>query len=181
MPSTTDLGDLPIPLDADPLADVYNFIRQLGAALDTEIIRKSADETVTSSTVLQADNHLLFDAVAGKTYVGEMHLVINSPSLTPDFKCGITFPAGTFSLTGVGTDPAATTASGDAYVPGDASLATGTTAFIFGTYSGGSSVHLYFSYVCTTSGQVKLLWAQNTSDANGVTVKAGSWLKVQVA
>lgn len=138
-----------------------------------QVKRKASDESVTSSTVLQADNELTFTAVAGETYVFEVCVFAFSTSATPDIKLGFTFPAGTMSFGVSGGNPTISFAANTAATSGTTSLPVGV------TLSASPSADLIVingSFVCTTGGTVTLIWAQNVSDATAMTIKAGSTL-----
>lgn len=142
-----------------------------------QVVDKTADETVTSSTTLQNDDHLFFSVVAGQTYAFEINLIADCASASADLKVSLTFPTGTMSATFLALDPAV--ASGDigSMVFADSpSLTSGVSTFVGATTSGGSGVRLSGRFVCTVSGTVRLQWAQNASSASGVTVRAGSSL-----
>lgn len=180
MPNTTPLGAILNPLDADPLADVYNYVRQILAAIDQLVVRKAADQTVTNSIVLVDDLHFQFAAAAGKSYVGELHLVCESATALADLRATFTFPAGRFDWSAVGIDPAVAGDLGAAYVPSESNYASGGTPLLFAVSANGNSVHIWFAFKCTTAGPVKFRWAQSVANASGVTIKEGSWMKVQV-
>ena len=59
----------------------------------TAVITKSADETVTSSTTLQDDDHLTWNGfTSGKNYWIELNLLVSrsNTSAQPNIKCGFT-------------------------------------------------------------------------------------------
>ena len=133
-------------------------------------VRKSADQTVTSSTTLVNDSQLKFAVGASETYIFQAWLYTYAADGTPDIKVTFTGPAGStvfwsssqviFNAGGATTltvvSPGATTA--DLFV--DANL---------------RAIQLYGTILnSTTAGDVQLQWAQNTSSANGTSVKAGS-------
>lgn len=184
MPGTTPLG-LVVPLDSDPLALVHQFIRDLATQLDTKTIRKAADETVNNSATLQADNELAFSAVAGETYEGELVLFFSTNNSAIDVKIGFSHPAGTMCFGVVGLDPAdAAGTVGDAQVGAIVGGTSGTSFLAVGvggaTLPDACMVRVTFTFVCTVSGTVTLLWAQNTATAADMILKAGSKLKAQV-
>lgn len=181
MPTTTPLGDLPIPLDADPTEDGALAIRLLAAALDTQNLRKAADETVNNSTALQNDDHFLFAAEAGKTYVGEFFLIFTTVNSAIDCKIGFSFPAGTMSYGLTAMDPAvAAGVIGSGNYGAFSAAVSGVSAIAGGVASAETIVRVSFTYACTTDGTVRLMWAQNTLTASNLTMKAGSHMKVQV-
>lgn len=140
-----------------------------------QVIRKSADESVTSSTTLQNDDHLLFTVVAGQSYVFELWLVLFSTSAVPDVKVGFTFPAGTMAFGAFGGDGTAQGFANSAATSGTTVVALGVAV---STSPNATNGRVSGSFLCTTGGTVQMQWAQNVSDAVGMTVKAGSTLTV---
>lgn len=135
-------------------------------------VRKSSDQTVTSSTTLVNDNQLKFAAAANETYIFEAWLYTYAADGTPDIKVTFTSPAsstlfwsssqviflanGSTTLTVVA--PSATV--GDFFVDSNLRVVQ-----LFGTVANGAN-----------AGDIQLQWAQNTSSANGTTVRAGSYI-----
>ena len=133
-------------------------------------VRKSADQTVTSSTTLVNDTHLKFAVAANETYIFQAWLYTYAADGTPDIKVTFTGPSGStvlwsssqviFNAGGATTltvvSPGATAA--DLFV--DANLRA---IQLYGTISNGA-----------TAGDLQFQFAQNTSSANGTSVKAGS-------
>ena len=140
-----------------------------------QLVRKSADENVISSTTLQNDDHLLFTAVAGQTYVGEVVCFFTSSSSAIDAKVGFAFPAGTMSFGTTAMDPAvASGVIGSGIWTAFSSATSGTSAASVGVASADTVVRVPFTFLCTTGGTVNFMWAQNTSTATNMTLKAGS-------
>ena len=133
-------------------------------------VRKSADQTVTSSTTLVNDSQLKFAVAANETWIFQAWLYTYAADGTPDIKVTFTGPSGStvfwsssqviFNAAAATTltvvAPGATT--GDLFV--DSNLRA---IQLYGTILNGG-----------TAGDVQLQWAQNTSSANGTSVKAGS-------
>jgi len=133
-------------------------------------VRKSSDQTVTSSTTLVNDSQLKFAVAANETYIFQAWLYTYAADATPDIKTTFTGPSGStvfwsssqviFLANGSTTltvvAPGGTV--GDFFV--DSNLRA---IQLYGTISNGA-----------TAGDVQLQWAQNTSSANGTTVRAGS-------
>lgn len=155
--------------------DVVNryFVQQ------TSVI-KSADETVTSSTTFQNDDHLLVSVLANSQYFVEFFLIYDAIQAA-DIKIQWTAPAGaTFDWThgGLGTSATATSGSvsrnyrtiSDIGTIGGPAAGAGTNAVIPGE---GRLV------TSGTAGTFRLQWAQNTSSATGAIVRANSVLIVQ--
>ncbi len=155
--------------------DVVNryFVQQ------TSVI-KSADETVTSSTTLQNDDHLSVAVLANSQYFVEFFIIYDAIQAA-DIKIGWTGPSGaTFDWTHGGLALSATSTSGsvsrlyralgDIGTIGGPSASSGTNAIIPGE---GRLV------TSGNSGNLQFQWAQNTSSATGAVVKTNSVLIVQ--
>lgn len=133
--------------------------------------RKTADETVTSSTTLQNDDHLAFSLLASQIY--EFHIEAtydNAGSATAGLKFGwATVPAGaTMNWSWIMVD------SGPAV-----SFDGGKTATDTGAAQAGSvkrTLHLQgLVFMSSTAGTVTWQWAQNVSNASGTIVRSGSY------
>lgn len=138
------------------------------------LVRKTADQSVTSSTAFQADAALLVNIPANESWLLEWKLLIVAGT-TGDFKAQWTFPtggeisiravtenaAGTLVINRIqtGTSPAGQISSNGA---------TGTVPHIV-------EVSMFYKNA-GTAGNVTLEWAQNTSDATSTTMKVNSTL-----
>lgn len=139
---------------------------------------KSADESVSSSTVLQDDDHLTgFSVEAGETYFVEVFLNIVVGNATPDIKIY-------FDVTGV-PDILITgelifggsfTGNTSRYVSAGSH---GSESFSLGSGSGGrNSINMSGLFVPATTESFNFQWAQNISDAASVTLKKGSFIRM---
>lgn len=146
-------------------------------------VRKSADETVTSTTTLQDDDELLFAIGASENWIAQVSLYVVTGS-TADFRLAFTVPASATILVngmahGTSTDVSGSVvlaAIGDVYriraaTPGGTISLTGSSANIAWVIS--LEVVVANS---TTAGNVTLQFAQGTSDGANTTVKASSSL-----
>lgn len=135
-------------------------------------VRKSSDQTVTSSTTLVNDSQLKFAIAANETYIFEAWLYTYAADGTPDIKVTFTSPAGStlfWSSSQVIFNAAAATTL-TVVAPG------GTTGDLF-VDSNLRAIQLYGSVLNGgTAGDVQFQFAQNTSSANGTSVKAGSYI-----
>ena len=138
-------------------------------------VTKTADESVTSSTTSQNDDHLFFTAANGVNYEIQMYVWYVSPvgGGTPDLKgdfgedstlrgwMAVTTisTADTITNTGAGNNQTATFNAG-----------TATTDRLFRAWGW----HL------GAGGTWRFRWSQVNSNANAVTVKAGSFLRYRV-
>ncbi len=138
-------------------------------------VRKSADESVTSSTTLQNDDHLRLTLSGGTTYAVRGAIFATSTSGTPDIKIAYTVPSGATMDLGFLSGFAGnfnraelleTSGSASAAIPIGANQ--NTIIHVLGTVELG-----------VTSGDLTLQWAQNTSNGNATVVKEGSFLSVE--
>lgn len=140
------------------------------------VIIKSADETVTSSTVLQADNDFVMAVSANTDYYFES-LIIYGADPAADIKCDWDGPAGatldwcsdgiTQSATAT-LDQVSRTAQSISGTPSHGGITNNTTLLV--------CMHKGLLRVAGTAGNLTLTWAQNTSNAAGSTIKADSLL-----
>jgi len=133
-------------------------------------VRKSADQSVTSSTTLVNDTHLKFAVAANETYIFQLWLFTYAADGTPDIKVTCAGPSGStvlWSSSQVIFNAAAATTltsvntsgvSADLFVD-----ANNRAIQLYGTIANGA-----------TAGDLQFQWAQNTSSANSTTIKAGS-------
>ncbi|MGW0575109.1 hypothetical protein ACWD25_03885 [Streptomyces sp. NPDC002920] len=144
-----------------------------------QYIAKTADETVTSSTTLQDDNHIVLPVVANAVYTYTLDLYLTEATdYIGDFKMSFTCPTGAlFDMHGAGAHTtdlgSGTNANGEWIAKLATSSAGATLAFGVGNVLLG--VRIYGRLVMSsTAGNFQLQWAQNGSDASGTTLKAGS-------
>lgn len=155
------------------------------SALMTEvrpiIAHKTSDESVTSSTTFQADDHLSVPFAASTTYIVDAWMPMEGAT-AGDFKMQLVW-TGTvarldYSLFGLGNTP--TVAEGD--YKGIAQLgATGSPApsiTIGTTTANWVPGWVHGLMVTTTSGTLTVEWAQNASSGTATIVKRGSWLRL---
>lgn len=144
---------------------------------------KTATESVTSSTVLQNDDELLYAIGQTGTYLGELHLpVLCASGQTGDIKFGFSFPTGTFGFHGAGADVglAAATSAASGNWQGNRNATSGTTSLSYATTSSLTTyVALWFHFAATATGTVRLMWAQDVSNANAAQVLQGAWMHVK--
>ena len=151
----------------------WSIISTTGAIPFSLFIVKSADESVTNSTTLQDDDHLLFPVGANETWNFEAALFVDGNS--GHIKYAIDVPSGTLKIdirqwagTGVGNTPheivtvdnTATTTSFDINNTGTSS------AYINGLVTSGG-----------TGGSVIIRWAQRSSNGTPTYVRQNSYLK----
>ena len=138
-------------------ADVNTYL------VNTLYAVKASDESVTSSTTLQDDEHLFASVAANSVYEVTVALRGTANS-SGDLKVQFAGPAGATGLFGAGKDHSCVTL-GTPNGPISLSTATPDTVFFMGTLTVGG-----------TAGTFKLQWAQNTSNATATTLQAGSYM-----
>lgn len=146
-----------------------------GDLLDWQYVRKSADESVTSSTALQNDDHLTLAIAANETWALEYILFLSGAD-AGDFKSALSVPAGATGWRGgIGPGVAATSGESDGRftVKGDF-----TNDLIFGTNVTDTVTALIRTIVINgaNAGNVVLQWAQNTSNGTATQVRQNSHL-----
>lgn len=137
------------------------------------IVRKTADESVTSSVALQDDDSLLMALAANEVWHVKFVVIATSASATPDIKMAFTIPAGaTMGL----MSPVIRADTDAAWVI--KYVASGTAPFAVQLVAGDLTATEISGVVTNsgTAGNLTLQWAQNTSSATATTVKANSTL-----
>jgi hypothetical protein len=146
------------------------------------IVRKTADETVNNSAVLQNDDHLLLAIAANEVWLVDVFLLWTSPSTTPALKTGWAYPNGCSIKWGVEIEPSATpkvywsaaiaTASKYALL-----IETGTRRDILSVAAAICGLHLTAIVINgATAGTLNLQWAQYVATAENTQVLANSCL-----
>lgn len=130
-------------------------------------VHKTADETVSASTTLQNDDHLVFALDASSQYALTGVLLVNSGA-APDFKWQVSLPAGA-------------TVDGHTVTNSSGTIGafTEAAADVFDT-TGNDDAAAFWAVVkvAGTSGNLTIQWAQNASDAGATTLKTGSWINL---
>lgn len=137
-------------------------------------VRKTSNETVNNSAVLQNDDALVLTMEASSSYLLSLRLIVNTGT-TPDFKFTFTVPAGTTGSIHVFEGSTPSTAA--AVLQGPFSL-TATSAF-----SGIAADQVLLVQgvvvVSTTAGNLQLQWAQNVANASDTIVGSNSYMMLQ--
>lgn len=145
-----------------------------------QTVRKTSDESRSSTTTYVDDSHLVFPAEAFAVYtmVGWFKYFADP---TPDIKVNISVPTGCLGEWGWN-------------MPGSNTLATGTVGYAIRTetidvnggrtgYGTSDSIHYTpmggLFRMGATAGNIALQWAQNTASATATTVYTDSWLQFQ--
>lgn len=151
-------------------------VSDLASAATDGVVRKAADESVTSSTTMQDDDELLVALDANSHYI--FHALISyDASTTGDIKMQFTVPSGASGRRhSLHAQSTATSCSSSAQSTWGGPITTAITS-IGGT--GAVCEALIDGYVSTsgTSGNLRLQFAQDVSDATASIVKAGSFIQ----
>lgn len=136
----------------------------VGGKSNDLFVRKTADESVTSSTVLQNDNHLVVALAANSTYLIELGL-FHVADTAGDTKIDLACPAGVTTLFGDQEENAT-------------AVDLSTTSKVLSDSTGIVRLSQLWGIVRTagTAGNMQLRFAQNTSSATATTMKADSYM-----
>ena len=157
-------------LTADSTAGTGLAWTTLTAGATVAKVRKSSDQTVTSSTTLVNDSQLKFAVAANETYIFQAWLYTYAADGTPDIKVTFTGPAGSTVLWS--SSQVIFNAGGSTTLTVVAPGATTADLFVDSNLR---AIQLYGTILNnSTAGDLQFQWAQNTSSANGTSIKAGS-------
>lgn len=143
-------------------------------------VRKTADKSITSSTALENDDHLLLSVAANSTYIVDLMVFVDGAT-TGDFRCGFDEPTGaTFTWGQLALINTATAASGSMIVSAfnEGSVSGGPT----GTAGAGTKMGYRIRGLLRTAGTagtLQMKWAQGTSDPTATTVFTDSFMTAQ--
>jgi len=141
--------------------------------------RKTADESVTSSTALQDDNHLAFAIGANEEWVADYDLYAENGLSVTGIKLAVTVPAGATmflfamcsALIPAGNSNSQSTSSSGAALNYTTAMMTNASPAYFRM-----SIRVVNG---ANAGSVTLQFAQSTSSATAVALMAGSSMKAQ--
>jgi hypothetical protein len=141
---------------------------------------KAVDESVVSSTTNQSDDELALEVEADATYLFTGWIIFNSAVENADLRANFSLPTGaTFKREGLGQPNGATNALGVAGVIPDTGVLTTGTNDGRGAISAELGI-IYSGFLITDdAGTFRFIWSQVTSQATAVTVKAGSWIRLE--
>ncbi len=132
-----------------------------GTASTFTLVRKTADETVNNSDVLQNDNELLLPVLANEVWAGTIFIKQNS-STVADIKFALIVPAGATMIFGSPETPEYQTNANPVPRLGRAAEWLDTLEFIVAN--------------AATAGNIQLQWAQATAEATNTIVRANSYI-----
>ncbi len=145
----------------------------------SQIVVKSANETVNNSTTLQNDDHILFALAANTNYWFDLTLLLTSASANADYKFGWTVPAGCTMFWGVRTDPLTGTWGASAATAAAFALKTEAETLSIGSVAGSHGAIL--SGIVrngATTGNLQFQWAQLNLTAEDNIINADSFLQI---
>lgn len=146
-------------------------------------VRKTSDESVTSSTTLQDDNQLTLAVSANCTYAFRVWIMAtDATDANGDIKFAFTFPTGAVChFSGKGPHSLlASGAFGDGEYIARNTATSGSTVATYGLTTSVIGIELTgLLIVSGTAGNLQLQWAQNSSDANATTVQSGSFMTLE--
>ncbi len=138
-------------------------------------IRKTADESLNTSTTLQDDNHLVLAVDGLEEWVGTIHLSVGAALGDTGIKVAITVPSGaTLQVTAIIAGDVLAKSVGLTTTTSGQQL-DGTTTILAGCVNGVVTMH-FWVLNGATPGNLQLQWAQSTSHGSNVTVRKGSAL-----
>lgn len=146
--------------------------------LGGHFIRKTANETVTSSTVLQNDNHFNFFIQSREIWELDFTIFYDGDT-AGDIQFGLSVPA--LAVVRMGLVSLGVAAAGDTFDMRSISYTAGGNTV--GAAGAGTVLMASFKAIVvndTASGNVILQWAQGTSSATATTVFANSYMKAQL-
>ena len=161
----------------DPDTSLVNPSNWNADHIGIKLVRKTANEVVTSSVTLQNDDHLLFAVAANEVWMFDLFFIVDGPS-AGDLKVAFTAPAGATVDWGLPSAlaTAATVQTDDVVGQGLDVSGEG----IMGLLGIGTKLALMIHgiiVVVGTAGNLQFQWAQNVSDAGATTTYANSWIK----
>jgi hypothetical protein len=158
------------------------FSTPAGGGGGPTIVRKTLDETVNNSAVLQNDDHLLLAIAANEVWLIDLYLLQNSPSANSDVKMGWAYPSGCSIYWGV---PLFYSTYNTGYLYWQSVLSTGALTAILTAAStesvasliGTQGIHIIAIVINgATAGTLNFQWAQNTAVAENTKILANSCL-----
>lgn len=161
-------------------ATLNSHIRDNFEALNGYVL-KAADESVTSSTTLQNDDHLFFTIPQAGTYLVDAYLYASSAAnAAGDLNVTWSFPTGTMHHGAMGLGISLASGNeGSAVASQLLSAVSGASFVSVGLSTSTTFVRLHGILIATASGTLRLMWCQNSSNANASTVKSGSHMVVK--
>lgn len=144
-----------------------------GGGFWDETISKTTDKDITSSTTLSDDSELQFSLDASSTYIGEIWVIWDRDTSGGDPYGKIDFVYTGTLTTGRGSTPSAITQNATWSL-------TGTDNFrFFQSDSANQYVKIELIFETSTSGTLKVQWAQHASQSGASTLRAGTTMSIK--
>jgi len=146
------------------------------------IVRKTADETVNNSNVLQNDDHLLLTIAANEVWLINLFLLWTSPTTGPYLKTGWSYPTGCSIKWGAEVKVASTNSAYWSYIASGGSKSallteTSTLIDILGANAAICGLHLTAIVINgANAGTLNFQWAQGNATAEDTKILANSCL-----
>lgn len=172
------LGDTAVALDTNiwyKAASTSTWAQTSSTVVASTLVVKAADESVTSSTTLQNDNHLFFPIAANEVWLVTGTYFMDSASTSPGAKLGLAVPAGCSVLWNNSERwswQVSETMNTGLIESGTYGLAT----INAGAYLGDPAMFKYLVRNGSTAGNFQLTWAQLASNASATTMRRYSTL-----
>jgi len=147
-----------------------------GASYIDTLVYKAADESVTSSTTLQDDDHLIVDLVLGNKYMIKYELIAEG-NTAGDWKGQVLASGGlTFNtVTQMNVSPEVGATDPNVAYSITSQVQSGAGVW---TDTWRVPIRMWVYADISASGQLKLQWAQDVSNGTATTLKAGSIVTV---
>lgn len=168
---TTSTDVLPI-VDTSATETKKILVDELGIALG-RTVRKTANESVSSSSTLQDDDHLTFPIAANEEWVAVYKLSLGSALGATGFKVAVTVPSGASMEAGCKIACLLGSVAGGRTSTSGATIINNT--FAAAEAGGDADVHVWVSNGATP-GSVTLQWAQSNVTSSALTLFKGSFL-----
>jgi hypothetical protein len=136
----------------------------------TAVITKSADETITSSTTLQDDDHLSYVLTSNKSYYFTLNLLVSRLNTSADPRIRMAID---LSSKGAFSSPNASSNTG---ILGDGTTTMSTAAGQMASTV--ASPFLVYGSITSATGTLQFKWAQVLASATSITVHKGSRLYI---
>lgn len=146
-----------------------------GGGVTSETAHKTADETVTSSTTVQNDDHIAFTGLTANTWYKVEGFFQVTGTTTTDWRSQWVFtqtPSDVGGIDHVGNNLSGTYTTDAGAFDGQMRYTFPTTGVYYIQMSGMFKTH------ASTGGDLQFKWAQDTSSGSATTVHAGSWVTI---
>lgn len=164
----------------DQLASRVKLLEALSGAAAGGItfVRKTADESVTSSTALQDDDELKFNIASNEIWEATFKLAIDAAT-GGDIKFAVNVPSGATGRLNIWGPDSGASASPSSIVLFSTTTLTDAGVITVGGFGAGTAIPVRCELIIAngaTAGLVKLRWAQGTSSGTASKVLANSTL-----